>query len=76
LFFFGGAGQIDGHKFVVSRWSLAVRRVVLSQRLTTIDEQLLQFLNRYRIIRIDAHLACNLHRFFGNLAGGEFSMSG
>src|SRR5580700_10770449 len=35
-------------------------------RQTTKDE--LEFLDRYLLIGIDAHLACNLHGFFGNLA--------
>jgi hypothetical protein len=35
---------------------------------------LLQFFNRYRVICIDAHFAGNLHRLFGNFAGGEFGV--
>jgi hypothetical protein len=35
----------------------------------------LQFLNRYRVIGIDAHLAGNLHGFFSDLAGGELRVA-
>src|SRR5579871_5251773 len=34
----------------------------------------LEFFDRYRVIGIDAHLAGNLHRFFGDLARGKLRM--
>src|ERR1700733_7998791 len=33
-----------------------------------------QLFNRYLVIRIDAHSACNLHGFFGNLAGRKLRL--
>src|SRR4029077_11164180 len=37
---------------------------------------LLQLLNRHVLIRIDAHLAGNLHGFLGDLAGRKFRVLG
>src|SRR3984957_12620826 len=54
---------------VLGAWLLAAWACVNGQRRTTNDA--LQFFNGYTIIRIDAHLARDLHRFFRDLPRAE-----
>src|SRR5437899_2581824 len=55
---------------VLSRWSFAVWLFANDQRPATV----LKLFDRHPVIRIDAHLARNLHSFFGDLFGRELGM--